>query len=437
MNTKKNNPNWNIPSAHYNSDHWKRDQLASLQESLRFIFEYSPFYKQRLGEQQLPLGFLQQISDLQKFPVTTKEDLQLHNEDFFCVEKHLIRDFCTTSGTLGEPVNFGQTEADLERLSENERLTYLSAGVTLHDVVQLTTTMDKRFMAGHAYYLGARNLGVPFIRCGMAPVSLQLDTIARFGTTVLISVPSFILKLIQYAKDENINLSETTVKKIICIGEPVRDQYFELNTLGKLIHDQWDVELYSTYASTEMATAFTECKHSKGGHLFPELIHIEILDKNDQPVEEGQPGEVCITTIGVEAMPLIRFKTGDIAILHTETCDCGRTTPRLSPIIGRKKHLLKFKGTSIYPNSIYNVLNRFEDIDDYIIEVCCSEIGQDLVRILLENTPKVIALQYHIKQTLQSELRVLPEIVYINKSEIRKMKYPKNSRKPVTFIDLR
>ena len=171
-------------------------------------------------------------------------------------------------------------------------------------------------MAGLAYFLGARELGAGIIRVGAGIPELQWDTILKFRPTYLIVVPSFLLKLTQYAEQNGIDVNTSGIKGAICIGEALREQDFSLNTLGKKIKSAWDIELFSTYASTEMSTAFTECSERQGGHLHPELIIVEILDENGKHVPDGQEGELVITTLGVEAMPLLRFRTGDIVIAH-------------------------------------------------------------------------------------------------------------------------
>src|SRR5690606_19411214 len=142
---------------------------------------------------------------------------------------------------------------------------------------------------------------------------------------VIVAVPSFLVKLIEFAEANGIDYRNSSVKKAICIGEPLRKEDFALNTLGKMIADKWPIDLHTTYASTEMSTAFTECEHGVGGHHHPELIVVELLDENNQPVPDGEMGEVTITTLGVEGMPLIRFKTGDLCKAHREPCACGRT----------------------------------------------------------------------------------------------------------------
>jgi len=125
-----------------------------------------------------------------------------------------------------------------------------------------------------------------------------------------------------------------------------------------------------------MQTAFTECSEGKGGHHQPALLIVELLDENNRQVKIGEPGEVTITTLGVEAMPLLRYKTGDICIAFDEPCLCGRKTLRLSPVIGRKKQMIKFKGTTLYPPALFDLLNEMEEIKDFVAEVYSNEIGR-------------------------------------------------------------
>jgi phenylacetate-CoA ligase len=150
-------------------------------------------------------------------------------------------------------------------------------------------------------------------------------------------VPSFLLKLIDYAEQNGIDYNASSLKKAICIGENLRNSDFTLNTLEQRIHEKWHVPmLLSTYASTEMQASFTECEHQNGGHQQPELIITEFLDDAGNPVPEGEPGEVTITTLGVTGMPLLRFRTGDICCHYTSPCACGRNSIRLSPLEGGK-----------------------------------------------------------------------------------------------------
>ena len=175
-------------------------QNQLLQKQIAYLMEKSPFYQQKFKDEKIQINTIQTINDLKKVSVTTKNDLQLYNDDFFCVPKQDILDYATTSGTLGDPVTFGLTDSDLERLAYNEMLSFQCAGVQKGDLVQLMTTIDRRFMAGLAYFLGLRKLGAGIVRVGAGVLPLQWDSILRYQPKYLIAVPSFILKMIEERK---------------------------------------------------------------------------------------------------------------------------------------------------------------------------------------------------------------------------------------------
>ncbi len=415
----------------------KQFQERKLQEHLQYLQERSRFYQDMFATHSINIEKIKTLEDLQHIPVTTKQDIQLRNHDFICVDPLYIIDYITTSGTLGDPVTFAMTDKDLNRLAYNEAISFACAACSADDILQLTTTIDKRFMAGLAYFLGARKLGAGIVRVGGGIPELQWDTIERVKPTVLIAVPSFILKLIEYAEKKGIDYQNSSIKKAICIGEALRTPDFELSTLSGRITQKWKLQLYSTYASTEMGTAFPECDAGRGGHHHPELIIVEFLDDNDRPVKEGEPGEVTITTIGVEGMPLLRFKTGDICHHYTEPCTCGRTTMRLGPVIGRTQQMIKFKGTTLYPTALYDILDEIEYVENYVIEVLTNDIGTDeiVIRVACRRTGE--AQEKEIKDHFRAKLRVSPSIVFDSAEAINRIKFPETSRKPVVFFDKR
>lgn len=418
-------------------DEIQQYQETRLQELLVYLKSNSPFYQELFQRNQIDINQIRTLDHLQAIPTTSKDDLQAQNDAFLCVSKSDIVDYVTTSGTLGDPVTFALTDNDLERLAYNEYLSFGCANGTSNDVFQLMTTIDRRFMAGLAYFLGVRKLGAGIVRVGAGIPELQWDTILRIEPTALIVVPSFILRLLQYAKTHGIDYQNTSIQKAICIGEPIRNADFSLNPLGQQITDQWNIDLFSTYASTEMSTAFTECIHGIGGHHHPELIIVELLDESGQRVPEGTPGEVTVTTLGVEGMPLLRFRTGDICQRFSEPCACGRTTFRLGPVIGRRKQMIKYKGTTLYPPALYNVLNEIPGVQNYLIEVSTNEVGTDEILIRLGGMEASESLEKQIKDRFRAKLRVAPNILFQSADEIQKLLFPPMSRKPVKFVDRR
>lgn len=418
------------------------DVIKDFQEKLminllHYLKDNSPFYAEMFLKNRIDISKINKLGDLENIPVTTKDDLQLRNNDFICVDKKRIIDYITTSGTLGDPVTFVQTDGDLERLAYNEATSFACANCSDNDIIQLMTTIDRRFMAGLAYFLGVRKLGAGIVRVGSRIPELQWDSIERFKSTVLITVPSFLLKIIEYAELNNLDYNNSSVRSAICIGEPLRDSNFQLNRIGTKIKDKWDIDLFSTYASTEMSTAFTECVEGRGGHHHPELIIVEFLDENNNPVNKSEPGEVTVTTLGIEGMPLLRFKTGDLCTPHYDPCACGRTTMRLGPVIGRKQQMIKYKGTTIYPPTIFDLLNNVDDIENYYIEIFTNSIGTDeiLIKIGCDNPP--IDFEMTIKDNFRTKLRVAPIIKIESIESVNKIIMPEGSRKPVLFFDRR
>ncbi len=415
----------------------KKFQEEKLRQALEYANEKSKYYQSIFQKEKINVKKIKTLEDLRYIPFTRKEDLQLNNQDFICVEKSKIVDYITTSGTLSTPTTFALTDKDLDRLAYNEAISFTCADGKQGDIFQLMTTLDKRFMAGFAYFLGIRMMHASVIRVGNGIPELQWDTINRISPDTIICVPSFILRIIKYAEEHNIDYKKSSIKKAVCIGENLREEDFSLNLLGKKIKEKWNIDLYSTYASTEMSTSFCECKAGQGGHHHPELIICELVDDLDNPVSEGECGELTITTLGVEGMPLIRFKTGDMCRFHYEPCSCGRTTMRISPIVGRKNQMIKYKGTTLYPAAIFDVLDNVDYVENYLVEVSINDIGMDDVLVIVGCQNPNEEIVKDLKNRFRAKIRVAPSIKFESIDIIRKIQLPEINRKPTKFIDKR
>lgn len=408
-----------------------------LRQTILYASTHSPFYREWFGQHGIDPSTIYTVDDLRGLPTVNKNDLFGANDRFLCVPRTEIREYVTTSGTLGDPVWIGLTENDLQRLGRNEAHSYELAGLTENDLIQLTTTLDKRFMAGLAYWLGAREARMGVVRTGPGIPELQWDTIRRMGSTVLVAVPSFLLKMLEYAEREGIDPNATPVRKAICIGEPVRHADLTPNALARRITEKWNIRLFGTYASTEMATAFTECEAGAGGHLNPGLIVAECLDDAGNRVPHGEPGEITVTTLGVEGMPLIRFRTGDVARIHTGACPCGRNTPRIGPVEGRKQQMIKYRGTTLYPPAIFDLLNGLDAIETYVVELRHNDLGTDeiVVRVALKTPSETF--EKALKDKFRAKLRVAPQIRFDAAEAVNALRWPEGSRKARLLVDLR
>jgi len=409
----------------------------ALGRMLQYISEHSTFYRELLSAQGVDTRSIKTLKDIQGLPFTTKTDMQLRNWDFLCVPGQSVREYTATSGTMGKPVTIALTAGDLDRLAYNESQSFRCADGEAEDVYQLALTLDRQFMAGIAYYSGIRAMDATLVRTGPGLPEMQWETIRRLQSTTLVAVPSFLLAMADWATANSIDPLGSTVKKAVCIGESLRRADFSPSALAEQIESKWPIKLYNTYAATELQTAFTECGAGRGGHHQPDLVIVEIIDDAGQVVSDGVPGEVVVTTLGIEGMPLLRYRTGDIAALHAEPCSCGRLSRRLGPVIGRKGQMIKYRGTTIYPPAIFDILNEAPYITGYLVEVYTGAQETDELRIHLHTAIPVDDCDRQLRILLQSGLRVVPALQYHAGAEMHAMSMPPGSRKQVRFIDNR
>ena len=399
-----------------------------LAEHIRYCRSHSPFYRRKFAafpDRDYNFDLLQEL------PVTSKSDIAEYNEDFFAVPMREIADICFTSGTTGKPCKIVYTQGDLDRLAYNDACGYVAAGMTPDDKVLLTCTIDRCFIAGLAYYQGVVKLGGAAIRNGLNTFSSHAEIIADLRPEAVVGVPSFLAKLGQYLRDNRIDGS--CIRNLVCIGEPIRTRTMELTPLGGKLNEFWPNAVHSTYASSEIVTSFTECSAFCGGHPPADLAVVEILDEAGNRVPDGEVGEVTVTPLQVAGMPLVRFRTGDISFIIPEPCSCGRGTIRLGPILGRKAQMLKVRGTTLFPNAFFHVLDDIPEVLEYYMEVSGSALSDEVtmyVACQAGTTPE------QVRERLYSRTRIHVPVIAVT-PEAARAKVFGVSRKPVRFFDLR
>ncbi|MCK4838149.1 MAG: AMP-binding protein, partial [Desulfobulbaceae bacterium] len=346
-------------------------------------------------------------------------------------------DLALTSGSTGSPILVPYTAYDLERLAFNEQLSFYGAGVRSNDRLLLCVTLDRCFIAGLAYYTGLIKLGAACIRSGPGQPARQWELINRLKPSGLIGVPSFLLKMAIWGKSHGYNPKKSGIEKLITIGEPIRRPDNSLTPLGHELEEAWQGRIFSSYGATELETAFCECKAGYGGHVHPELMITEIIDAQGMPVSAGTPGEVVVTPLGVEGFPLLRFRTGDIARLHTTPCACGWQTQRLGPIEGRLAQRLKVKGTTLYPEMIFQALQELPEVKASYLEIKAAyDLSDDVHVVIGVDNPAGVEVN-RISDHLQALLRVRPEISIRNRGVVQETMEKAGGRKLKRFFDFR
>ncbi len=418
-----------------------RERLQQIQDDLlrrqvRLAFERTSFYRRRLEERGLSPEAVRGVRDLCLLPFTSKADLERSGADFLAAAEQEIIDLCLTSGTTGQPISLWQTQQDLERLAYNEEFSFRAMGLGPGDRVLLAVALDRCFMAGLAYFLGLLQLGAKVIRGGSSSQAFLLELLRSQAPTAIVGVPSLLLALAERLQASGVDPAAVGIKRLVCIGEPVRTPELVLSPLGGRLQQLWRAQIFGTYASTEMAAAFSDCSEGRGGHVRPELVAIEIVDEAGEVLPPGHAGEVVATPLQVSGMPLLRFRTGDIAVLHDDPCPCGRQTPRLGPILGRRAQMLKVRGTTVFPPAIFAALQEFEPICGYYLEVFSDFALSDRLRLVVGSRDPALTAEI-VAERVAARTRVKPEVVIASPDEVARRTLQEGKRKPVVFFDCR
>jgi len=414
-----------------------RIQDGLLGETISRAVRTSPFYRERFSRGEANAADVRTLADLPRLPLTTKEDIQKRNEDFWAVPKDRLTEVVATTGTTGEPVYIAMTNQDLERLGENERRGFSWLGAKPGDRFHIAVTLDNLFIAGLAYHLGLHRVGAAAIRVGAQPARRHLDLMKQLRPDGVVAVPSLLLALASQAKKDGENLAAFAPRRAMLIGDAIRSQGLASNTLGRLLEDAWGGELFSTYGLTEAALAYHECPMRRGLHSHPDLVVSEIVDDAGFPVPDGDIGELVITTLQVEGMPLIRYRTGDITFRICGACPCGRGGPRIGPILGRRQHRLKVKGTTLYPKTIEDALLSVEGVENFVIEAHTGDDETDRLVVRLGALRSDPCFRRMVSDTLYAKARVTPEIHLTSPVEVEGLLFEGGRRKPRVFVDLR
>jgi len=410
-------------------------QVKALRRHVRHA-ACGPFYQERLQRLGCDPDAITRVEDLRALPLTARGELEAAGAKLHAAPPEAFADLTLTSGTTGEPVVVPYTAGDLERLAFNEQVAFWGAGMRPGDRVLVCVTLDRCFIAGLAYYSGLVRLGASVIRSGSGQPARQWELIRRLKPVAIVGVPSFLVELARWGEGNGWDPRDAGIRRVVTVGEPVRMQDHGLSPMGQALADLWGASVHGSYASTELQTCFCECQATCGGHVHPELALVEIVDEAGTVLSPGEPGEVVVTPLGVEGLPLLRFRTGDVSRLFVEPCPCGWTAPRLGPIEGRLSHRLKYRGTTLYPDTILRVLHGMAEVQAAYLEVrSAGDLSDDLTVVVGSDNPRLTRDQ--VAERLQANLRVRPNVVVKGRAEVADAMERPGERKPRRFFDMR
>ena len=412
-------------------------QLKRLKQTVRHCMN-APFYQKKFQERGITPDDIQTLEDVRKLPFTSKEDLR-ENYPFglSCVPlKECVR-LHSSSGTTGNPTVVLHTQKDLDEWANAVARCLWMVGSRPEDVFQNSAGYGM-FTAGLGFQYGAEKIGMLTVPAAAGNTTRQIKFIKDFGTTVLHAIPSYASRIYDVMKEEDVDPQRDTQLRVLCIGaEPHSEEQ------RKRIEYQLGVKAYNSYGISEMmgpGVAF-ECPEQNGLHIWEDYFIVEIIDPVTlEPVPDGQLGELVITTINREAMPLLRYRTRDLTRFLPGECPCGRHHRRIDRLQGRSDDMIILKGVNIFPIQIEKILLKFKELStDYFIVIETKD-GNDIMTIEVEinqmftdDYARLQSLEKEIKRQLKDEILITPKVRLVPKGTLA----TSDEKKAVRVKDLR
>lgn len=384
-------------------------QLERLRHMACKAYENVPFYKKRFDESGIKPEMIKSLSDLKNLPFTTKEDLRDNYPFGLFAEpmKNVVR-LHASSGTTGKPVVAGYTKGDIEVWSEAIARIVTAGGIDENDVVQISFGYGL-FTGGFGLHYGIEKVGATIVPMSSGNTQKQLMLMQDFGTTALVATPSYAMYLSEMIKEKGIPRDNFKLKYGFFGSEAMSEK------MREKLEDSMGILVTSNYGLTEVMGPGVsgECIYKCGEHINEDMFIVEIIDpKTGEVLPYGESGEVVITTLTKEAMPVLRYRTRDISYIIPEPCTCGRTSYRLAPIQGRTDDMLKIKGVNLFPSEIESVVLEFPQVSPNYQLILRRENMLDTLKIvvelvdgsLLERFSEIEKLENEMKERLHSVL---------------------------------
>ncbi len=394
----------------------ERLQLQRLQEIVRRVAAHVPFYQQKFAGLYLKPDDIRSLADLRRLPFTTSADLRAnYPAGLLAMPYDSTLRLHTSSGTTGKPKALFFSRQDVDNAAELCARSFVMTGVTQKDVFQNMMTYGM-FTGALVTHYGAEKIGCLVIPAGPGNSERQLLLMRDFRTTFIHLTPSYGLYLSTFLEKHNVDpRRDLALRKAFVGAEPYTEE------TRRKIEEGLGVDVYNSYGLSEMngpGVAF-ECEHKHGMHLWEDHFLIEIIDPlTAEPVADGRPGELVMTTLTREAMPLLRYRTRDITSIIPEPCACGRTHRRLNRITGRSDDMLIVRGVNIYPQQIERILMAQKGVgrnylitlagyDEMTVKVELAEAGFD------GQVGHLLDLQNQVAEKLRAEILIKPRVEFL------------------------
>ena len=417
------------------------EQIKALQvERLKATVAHcmnNPIYKERLEKAGVTPESITSVEDIRRIPFTTKQDLR-ENYPFGlasvplreCVRLH------SSSGTTGNPTVILHTQKDLDEWANQVARNLWMVGLRPDDVFQNSSGYGM-FTGGLGFQYGAERLGMLTIPAAAGNTLRQIKFMTDFGTTAVHAVPSYVTRIYEVMQEQGVDPRKDTKLKVLAIGaEPHSEEQ------RKRIENMLGVKAYNSFGMSEMCGPGVgfECKEQNGLHFWEDYYIVEIVDPETlEPVPDGEIGELILTSINREAMPLLRYRTRDLTRVLGRGCPCGRNHVRLDRMKGRSDDMMVLRGVNIFPIQIEKILMQFKELaNNYLITLTTDDnndnmtVEVELEDLFTDDYQKLMQLQKDVKRALKDEILLTPHVKLVPKGSL-----PTSEGKAVRVVDKR
>ena len=416
---------WNEKIETMSRENLKEIQSDRLKKMIKYIYENSTFYKNKLNEHGTMPADIKSIDDIKKLMFTTKEDMRDNYPYGIFSQKDALAEIHVSSGTTGNPTLVGYTKEDIDLWSDVMARTLCCAGALPKDIIQITYGYGL-FTGGLGFHYGALEMGLTIIPCSSGMTKRQLKIMEDFKPRIIACTPSYVLYMAEDAKEMGIDPKKSSWGIGIFGAEPWS------NAMRSQIETTWNLLATDVYGLSEIIGpgVAQECQYKDGLHVFSDVFYPEVINpETGEEVKEGESGELVFTTFTKKAIPLLRYRTKDIVSITYEKCKCGRTSPRISKIKGRTDDMIVVRGINVFPSQIEHILVGIEGTEPhYQLVVDRSEKNLDILEIHVEVEEKIFsdeikkltALEEKIKNEIDSVLGVSVKVKLMEPKSIQR-----------------
>ncbi len=417
---------WNKEAESKDIGDLRKSQLQNLVKTVEKVYKKVPFYREKFDTAGVKPGDIQSIEDISKLPFTTKDEMRrTYPYGLLAVEESDIVEVHTSSGTTGTPVVDAYTIGDIETWSESTARTLAMAGTEKGDVVQNAYGYGL-FTGGLGIHYGARRIGANVIPISAGNTKRQIITMRDFRSNILTCTPSYSLFLGEVAREEGIDLTKLALKAGCFGAEPWSDG------MRVEIEKKLNIPAFDIYGLTEIIGpgVSSECEEKEGLHINEDLFYPEIIDPvSGKVLDDGEKGELVLTTLTKEGTPVIRFRTRDITYLIREKCSCGRTNVRMHRLLGRTDDMLIIRGVNVFPSQIEQVLMKIEETEPHyeiIIDRAAGSLDEVEIRVEVEQsffsdeTKNLEIIREKIESKMKTELGIGVQVKLVEPKSIER-----------------